>query len=81
MHFKEVIDKYRAHSHSLVEQGDRFEKLMVAFLKTYPQYETIIKHVWQWKDFPHRADIGLHDTGIDLVAVTDEGSFWAVQCK
>ncbi|MDR2459948.1 MAG: DEAD/DEAH box helicase family protein, partial [Deltaproteobacteria bacterium] len=81
MHFKEVIDKYRILSHSTREQGDRFEKLMVAFLKTYPQYETKIKHVWQWKDFPHKADIGLRDTGIDLVAVTDEGSFWAVQCK
>ena len=34
-----------------------------------------------WKDFPGRHDLGGGDTGIDLVALTHEGDYWAIQCK
>ena len=39
------------------------------------------QEVWLWNEFPHRAELGGGDTGIDAVALTAEGDFWAVQCK
>jgi predicted helicase len=37
--------------------------------------------VWLWNEFPSRHDFGGTDTGIDLVALTVDGDYWAVQCK
>lgn len=34
-----------------------------------------------WEDFPSKDDLGGRDTGIDLVARTDTGDYWAIQCK
>ena len=34
-----------------------------------------------WKDFPGKSDLGFSDTGIDLVALTHTGDYWAIQCK
>jgi predicted helicase len=34
-----------------------------------------------WNEFPGKADFGGKDTGIDLVALTYEGEYWAIQCK
>ena len=47
--------------------------------KNEPKYKSIIKEIWEWKDFPYRENIG--DTGIDLVALTYDNEFWAIQCK
>nr|GEZ61578.1 hypothetical protein [Tanacetum cinerariifolium] len=38
-------------------------------------------NVWLWNDFPSRKDFGGNDTGIDLVARTPAGDYWAIQCK
>jgi predicted helicase len=54
---------------------------MLRYLKTDPQYSPIFKNVWMWGDFPARKDFGGTDTGIDLVALTHEGDYWAIQCK
>jgi len=34
-----------------------------------------------WDEFPGKKDLGGKDTGIDLVAQTIEGDYWAIQCK
>ncbi|MDR2352502.1 MAG: hypothetical protein LBF22_04940, partial [Deltaproteobacteria bacterium] len=81
MHFDKVIAKYRNESRSLREQGDRFEKLIANFLRTYQVYDAKFKHIWQWQDFPFKEDVSLRDMGIDLVAETREGEFWAIQAK
>ena len=39
------------------------------------------KTVWLWNEFPGRNDLGGNDTGIDIVALTNEGDYWAIQCK
>lgn len=39
------------------------------------------KSVRLWEDFFARKDFGGKDTGIDLVARTHEGDYWAIQCK
>ena len=81
MEFKQILEKYRQFSFSERDKGDRFERLMQAYLLTDPQYATILKHVWMWNEFPSRKDFGGKDIGIDLVAQTFEGDYWAIQCK
>lgn len=81
MTFHDLLAKYRAISFSERDKGDRFERLMQAFLLTVPWYEGKFRHVWLWREFPYKETIGGKDTGIDLVAQTVEGDFWAIQCK
>ena len=54
---------------------------MKGYLQTDPKYTSLLKTVWLWNDFPGRHDLGGSDTGIDLVALTHEGDYWAIQCK
>lgn len=81
MSFRKILDKYRKIAFSERDKGDRFERLMQAYLKTDPKYASKFKHVWMWNEFPGKIDLGGGDTGIDLVALTHEGDYWAVQCK
>jgi predicted helicase len=81
--FQDIIKKYRSQSFSEHDKGSRFERLMQAFLKTYPVYRGKFSDVWLWNEFPCRGYFGSgsKDTGIDIVARTVDGDFWAVQCK
>lgn len=81
MIFKNILDKYRKISFSERDKGDRFERLMKAYLLTDPKYAYKFKKVWLWNEFPSKMDLGGNDTGIDLVALTNEGDYWAIQCK
>ena len=81
MSFADILAKYRTVSFSERDKGERFERLMQAFLKTAPLYAGIFEHVWLWADFPCKATFSDRDTGIDLVAKTKDGDFWAIQCK
>ena len=81
MKFDSVLEKYRKHAFSEKDKGTRFERLMQAYLRTDPKYAHLLKHVWLWNEFPGRHDFGGTDTGIDLVALTVDGDYWAVQCK
>lgn len=77
----DILDYLRAKSLTEREKGTQFERLMLSWLKTNPVYAGLLAEVWLWEDFPARADFGGRDTGIDLVAKTHEGDYWAVQCK
>lgn len=81
MTFQQILDKYRKISFSERDKGDRFERLMQAYLKTDPKYAYLFKEVWMWDEFPQKSNLGGKDTGIDLVALTHEGDYWAIQCK
>ena len=81
MSFQKILDKYRKIAFSERDKGDRFERLMQAYLKTDPKYAFLFKNVWMWNEFPGKLDLGGGDTGIDLVALTNEGDYWAIQCK
>ncbi len=81
MSFTDILAKYRTVSFSERDKGERFERLMQAFLKTAPLYAGQFEHVWMWADFPYKNTFSDKDTGIDLVAQTHEGDFWAIQCK
>ncbi|MFN8436392.1 MAG: type ISP restriction/modification enzyme [Cytophagales bacterium] len=79
--FQSVLDKYRKISFSERDKGERFERLMQAFLLTDPKYANLFKKVWLWNEFPAKNDFGGNDTGIDLVGLTLQGDYWAIQCK
>ena len=81
MGLNSILEKYRSNSFSERDKGNRFERLMQAFLLTDPRYAGQFKNVWMWDEFPGRNDLGGKDTGIDLVAFTHENEYWAIQCK
>ena len=81
MKFNALLEEYRKYSLSEHDKGTRFEKLMQAYLQTDPKYAHKFKHVWLWNEFPAKSDFGGKDTGIDLVAQTSDGDYWAIQCK
>ena len=76
-----VLARYRADSDNTKELGSRFEELMRRYILTDPQYSDIVEWVVLWNDFFARRDFGNQDTGIDLVAKTVDGEYWAIQCK
>ncbi len=59
--------------------GERFERLIRAYLTTDPLFAARFSEVWLWQDWPGRA--GVADTGIDLVATEREGGVYAIPCK
>jgi predicted helicase len=81
MTIDQILAKYRAVATSESDKGASFEKLMVNFLKTYQVYDHRFARVWLWRDFPFHGQISERDVGIDLVAKTAEGDYWAIQCK
>ena len=67
------------------QKGDFFEEFTKAYLILDPEYATKLRHVWLLSEVPQSVSAKLKlpstDKGIDLVAETNEGEFWAVQCK
>ena len=62
------------------DKGDKFERLMAAYLRTDVSWSDRFSNVWLWMDWPDRR--GRPDTGIDLVAEEREtGELTAIQCK
>lgn len=75
-----ILEELRATSWGERDKGDRFERLMRAFLTTEPLYRDLYSDVWLWRDYPGRD--GRTDTGVDLVArARDTGEHTAIQCK
>ena len=67
------------------EKGDLFEHLVRAYLQLDPEYATKLRKVWLLDDVPAALRKKLHlptsDQGIDLIAETNTGEYWAIQCK
>ncbi len=74
-----------AESVSEKERGDLFEILTKYYLLIEPTYTTKLTDVWLWSEIPTNVKelLGLptRDMGIDIVARTKTGKYWAVQCK
>jgi predicted helicase len=81
MNFAFLLKTYRTEAFSERDKGDRFERLMCLYLQTDPLYAVQFRHVWLWSEFFAKDELGGVDTGIDLVAMTHDGEYWAVQCK
>lgn len=79
--FWSIIQDIRKKAYTEHDKGTRFERLICNYLKTSKKYEILLKEVWLWNEFPYRKEFGGSDTGIDLVALTKDGHYWAIQCK
>jgi superfamily II DNA or RNA helicase len=67
------------------EKGAAFERLTQLYLQTTPEYRTKLQHVWLLRDVPvdirRRLNLPDPDEGIDLIARTRRGEYWAIQSK
>lgn len=79
--FKDILARFRKESITEHDKGAKFEKLIKRWFLTDPEYANILEKVWLWDEFPGKESLGGIDLGIDLVAKTDEGKYWAIQCK
>ena len=75
---EELFDRIVAESVDKREQGTRFERLVKWFLENDPSWVERISEVWMWDDAPEELRKGHADTGIDLVALDNDGSYWAI---
>lgn len=79
--FQNILKKIRNSALNSRDLGASFEKLMLSYLKVEPIYNNLFEKIWLWRDFPGRDDLGGSDLGIDLVALTKDDEYWAIQCK
>ena len=79
--FTRILDKYCQDSVSQKQKGYKFELLMQRYLQTDPIFANSLSNVWLWEEFFAKDQFGGKDVGIDLVAETTGGNFWAIQCK
>lgn len=91
--FKSVISKVNSWKDfkntllplSKLEKGNAFEELTKYFLLVNPTYNNKLKNVWLQKEVPSsvikKLNLPSNDQGIDLIAETNDGYFWAIQCK
>ncbi len=67
------------------EKGDLFEFLTKQILIAKPEYCSKIKNVWLYNEIPtvtrDKLNLPSRDEGIDIVAETFQGQYWAIQCK
>lgn len=91
--FKDIIgectdwNSFKARISSLdrSEKGRAFEWFVKCYLQTHPDYTSILKEVWLFEELTQkiRSELSIpsNDQGIDLVAQTTRGDYWAIQCK
>ena len=75
------MNRFRNESITERAKGAKFEKLIKRWFLTDPEYANILGKVWLWEEFPGKQSMGGGDLGIDLVAKTEDGKYWAIQCK
>ena len=80
MTINDILQEIRLKAITEHQKGSDFEKLMKLWFMTDPRYNTL-SQVWLWEEFPARHQFGGKDLGIDLVARTEYGDYWAIQCK
>jgi predicted helicase len=67
------------------QRGAAFERLTQLYLQTTPEYRAELRHVWTLREVPpdvwRRLNLPFRDEGIDLIACTRHGEYWAIQSK
>ncbi|MEJ6467290.1 DEAD/DEAH box helicase [Fusobacterium ulcerans] len=81
MNLKAILKHMEEESFSKRDKGTRFEVLIKNWFLSTPLYCDNINEIWLWDKFPYREQFGGSDSGIDLVILTQENEFWAIQCK
>lgn len=79
MAFDAILEELKNRGNNKSEQGTIFEDFCKMILEKSPFFADDVNEVWTWKEFPGNA--GMHDTGVDLVVLDKQGTYWAIQCK
>src|SRR5882724_4261366 len=70
---------------SQAKKGAVFERLTQLYLQTTPEYRAELKQVWTLREVPSAVRellaLPLLDEGIDFIARTRHGKYWAIQSK
>lgn len=77
--FDAILEELKNRGNNKSEQGTIFEDFCKMILEKSPFFADDVNEVWTWKEFPGNA--GMHDTGVDLVVLDKQGTYWAIQCK
>jgi superfamily II DNA or RNA helicase len=75
--FEYIEDKIRRDAEGTLFSRD-FEWLCKWYLENAAIYRGQFRKVWRWSEWPDRWG---RDCGIDLIAETQEGDLYAIQCK
>ena len=83
--FDDVIKKIRIESKNTRQLGDKFESLMINFLRSDSIYKKEFDKIWKYGDWAREYDRNIKDLGIDIIAQIrtndKEKNFCAIQCK
>ena len=77
--------KSSVHGLNTKQKGDAFELLTKYYLQLDSTYNSIISNLWIHHEVPNpirkKLNLPPQDMGIDIIAETKAGEYWAVQCK
>lgn len=81
-----LLAQFRQQTKTERDKGTSFENLMVQYFKTEPAYKSIYKDILSYADWVDQYGDTLNitnkkDAGIDLVGVTLDDQYHAIQCK
>ncbi|MBM6588948.1 type ISP restriction/modification enzyme [Brevibacterium sp. RIT 803] len=80
MSIRDLLEDLNSFSLDKRDKGDRFERLIKAYLSNEPEWNARFENVWLWPEWPGRGK--RTDTGIDIVAERRDGQgLAAIQCK
>lgn len=79
--FFQLIDTFRTTAKTEREKGTYFELLCIKYFKNEPFYADLFLDVQSYHEWAKVQGLSGKDTGIDLVATTKDGEFYAIQCK
>lgn len=77
----DILQHFRKVAHSEKEKGTYFEELIIQYLKNEAVYKDLYGKVQTYSDWADEQGLDKRDTGIDLVATTQDGETHAIQCK
>jgi superfamily II DNA or RNA helicase len=67
------------------DKGDIYEHVVQLYLQTHSEYRTKLSNVWLLNEVPpkvrRKLNLPARDEGIDLIAETRDGKYWAIQAK
>lgn len=83
---QEVLASIREQTSTVRDQGTSFEKLIIRYFQVEPFYRAHYGEILTFADWvgDYGESVGITrktDTGIDLVAITKDGKYHAIQCK
>ena len=66
-------------------KGDVFELLTTLYLASDPIFASKLSNIWHHSNVPYQIfdelDLKKPEIGVDLIAESNDGNFWAIQCK